>query len=406
MMRSAWSFLMRILLGVALACSAAGCQSVQPYEKPLPLVDVHSISTYTPSEGLRYSAVIKPATQLELAFRVGGYVNHIHEVKGVDGRLRLVQAGDLVKGGTLLAGVRQGDYATRLRQCRAAIAENHAVQQQSRARLAQCLASLEGAQLNFDRGRAIWENNSLTKPEYDALKTKLDVSKSMVDEAQSQILVDEATAKRLEAQVEEARLTLADCSLMAPSDCIVVKRNIEVGSLVASGSVAFVLADTSLVKAVFGVPDVMLNDLFVGQRLNVTTESLPGFQLPGQISSVSPAADPKSRVFEIEVTVPNPEFRLKIGMIASLTVQPRTARKPSIVVPLAAIVRPADQSDGYAVFVVEEKDGKALARQRNVALGESFGNMIAVTEGVSIGDRVVTTGSARISDGAQIDITP
>jgi multidrug efflux pump subunit AcrA (membrane-fusion protein) len=104
--------------------------------------------------------------------------------------------------------------------------------------------------------------------------------------------------------------------------------------------------------------------------------------------------------------VPNPEFKLKIGMIASLVVQPKSARQPAISVPLSAVVRSNKDANSYAVFVIEQQDGKFLAKQRRVTLGESFGNMIAVTGGLSVGDRVVTTGSARIADGELVNISP
>jgi len=406
MNRSFCFCLANVLLAIAAACSLAACQSVETYEKHLALVGTQSIKVQAPREGVRYSAVIKPSSQVDLAFRVGGYINQIHMVSNGHGGKRLVQSGDAVKKGTLLARVRQGDYAARTRQCQAAIAESRATQRQSRSRLAECLASLEEAQLNFDRGRILWDSNSLTKPDYDALKAKLEVSQSRVEEARARILVDKATESRLGAQFDEARLTLADCSLTAPSDCLVLKRNIEEGSLVTSGSVAYVVADTSSVKAAFGVPDVMLKELFAGQQLNVFTESLPGCKFPGRVSSISPEADPKSRVFEVEVTIPNPLLKLKIGMIASLTVQPGVVRAPAMSVPLSSVVRSSQNANGYAVFVVEEKDGKFWARQRNVALGESFGNMIAVTKGLSLGDRVVTSGSARIADGEQVNISP
>src|SRR5262249_36086018 len=139
-------------------------------------------------------------------------------------------------------------------------------EQQSRSQLAECLAALEEARLNFDRGTTLWESNSLTKPDYDALKAKLEVSQSKVEEARARILAAKATESRLAAQSDEARLTLGDCALTAPGNCLVLKRNIETGSLVNPGDVAFIVADTSSIKAAFGVPDTD-----AGEHLRGTT---------------------------------------------------------------------------------------------------------------------------------------
>ena len=111
-------------------------------------------------------------------------------------------------------------------------------------------------------------------------------------------------------------------------------------------------------KAVFGVPDVMVPRLQLGSALVVSTEALPGVQFRGQLSRISPAADPKSRVFEIELTIPNPHDQLKIGSIGALEMVEERGAAPVAVVPLAAVVRSKDDPTGYAVFVVQEQEGK------------------------------------------------
>ena len=118
-----------------------------------------------------------------------------------------------------------------------------------------------------------------------------------------------------------------------------------------------------------------------------------------------PAADAKSRVFEIEVTIPNPHQALKSGMIAALEVAAAPAQ-PVTVVPVSAIVRARDQSGQYAVFVVEENGGQAVAHSRTVKLGEALGNTMVVLEGLSAGERVITTGATLTLDGQRVQVIP
>src|SRR4030095_5568357 len=127
---------------------------------------------------------------------------------------------------------------------------------------------------------------------------------------------------------------------------------------------------------------------------------------PGTDHGVSPSGDPRSRVFNIEVTVPNQQQQLKAGMIASLQT---SGEKPSEQVPtvaLGAIMRSQNNPKGYAVFVVEKSAGKTMARLRDVQLGEVYGNTIVATAGLRPGDQVVVTGGTLLRDGDPVAIIP
>src|SRR5262249_57193694 len=109
-----------------------------------------------------------------------------------------------------------------------------------------------------------------------------------------------------------------------------IDRKIEMGALVSQGVTGFVLADLSFVKAAFGVPDLALQSLKLGDTLQITTDALPGTEFSGHISRISPSADQNSRVFDVEVTIPNIGGRLKPGLIAPLTVTEGPARQGSV----------------------------------------------------------------------------
>ena len=94
---------------------------------------------------------------------------------------------------------------------------------------------------------------------------------------------------------------------------MILKRTVEVGALAGPTSPAFTVADTRVVKVVFGVPDVIVARLKPGGRLTIQAEALPGATLQGQITRISPSADPNSRVFEVEAALPNPGERHEGG---------------------------------------------------------------------------------------------
>ena len=93
-----------------------GCGQAEKAEPPPTPVGVRPAEAYQGNGEVRYSANIQPYAHVELAFKSGGYLTNILQVKGVDGRMRNVQEGDYVKRGAVLAQVRQSDYEAKLAQ--------------------------------------------------------------------------------------------------------------------------------------------------------------------------------------------------------------------------------------------------------------------------------------------------
>ncbi|HYA96548.1 MAG TPA: efflux RND transporter periplasmic adaptor subunit [Methylomirabilota bacterium] len=370
----AWGLLAvtALMAGLAAACR----DTALPAPPPTP-VRVGLAGIYDQSSGLRYSANIEAFTQVSLAFKSGGYVDRVAERTGADGRKRLLQAGDRVARGEVLAHVRDAEYADRVNS--------------AKAQLRQARAGYDKAKLDFERASNLLKSDSVTKVQYDAAKAAYDSDAAAVENAQ--------------AGLQQATTAFNDCSLKSPLDGWVLTRQVEVGTLAGTGTPGFVLADIRLVKAVFGVPDTRINDARLGAPQTITTTSLPG-EFHGRITSVSPSADPKSRVFSVEVTIPNPGERLKPGMIATLTLAGSKLAEPPTVVALSAVVRSSQHADGFAVFVVSEQGGKTVARERFVEIGDALGNMITVLKGLKPGDPVVISGGTLLKDGDEIKVIP
>lgn len=365
-----WLFLAILFIGCGVA--------EKPEPPPIPVV-VSPAEAYQGNGEVRYAANIQPYARVDLAFKSGGYLIKILQVKGVDGRRRNVQEGDYVKRGSVLAQVRQSDYEAKLAQ---------AAGQAAAAR-----AALEHASLDLARARNLYAANSMTKADYDKVLARYGEAAGALT----------ATG----AQVKEARIALEDTKLKAPTAALILKRKVEVGDLVNAGTVGFTLANTEEVKVVFGISDLMLKHVKLGDRLAVTTEALRGRQFRGQVTAISPSADPKSRVFDVEITIPNPDQDLKVGMIAAVAVATDQAPTTATVVPLTAVMRSPTNPQGYALFVVEEKDSKQIARLRDhIELAEVFGNKITVTKGVKVGEPVIVTGATLVTDGQRVKIIP
>ncbi len=362
---------------LAAALAAGACTTPPAYEQPLLPVTVSQVQSTATGTAVRYSATVKPSVEVGLAFRVAGYVDDILTVRDDRGRLRGVQEGDRVQEGAALARVRQSDYQQKVEQIRAGLAEAQ--------------AGYENAKVDYDRAARLFEQRSLTKPELDGAKARMEAMAAKVEGAR--------------AGLREAEILLSDVVLRAPMSGVVLKRLIERGSLVAPGTPAFVIADTSSVKVAFGVPDVVVTQLKIGRPLRLTFEALKDQAFDGRITSIAPAPDPVSRVYQIEITVPNRQGTLEVGFIAVLQLADAPGQMVNTV-PLEAIVKPASGSAEYAVFVLDEQKDQQVARLRPVKLGDVLGNAIIVTDGLSVGQRVIVRGATLVVDGQRVRALP
>jgi multidrug efflux system membrane fusion protein len=365
------------LLGATLVVGLTACKQQDAAEAlPLP-VHTALVQAVAVGNGAKYSANIVPYAQVTLAFQSGGYVDSIRQVKSPGGGMRNIDQGDWVQKGTVLAVVRQQDYLDKV--------------QQAKAQLARAQAEYEKAKLSFDRVSALYGSQSATKPDYDSARAQLASTTASVSGAQ--------------AELSQANVALAYCSLQAPFNGWIVSRNVDLGTLVGPATNGFTLADTQSVKAVFGVPDISISRVRLGQHLAITTDSFPT-QFAGRVSAISPAADPKSRVFSVEVTIPNLHDRLKSGMIASLALDGSQLAQSVLAVPLSAVIRDPDRGNNFAVMIAEGGGDTQTARLRAVELGDIYGNMIAAKGGLNSGESVITSGVGLIKNGDKVRIIP
>ncbi len=392
-----------LIAALALCGALASCGKEQKVETPITPVQVDVVRTYSTSGTVRYSASIVADEPVSLAFKNSGYIVAIHQVQGIDGRLRNVQEGDWVEAGTVLARIRDNDYITVVEQAKSQLAETKSALAATESQLAGAKATLLKAGEDYDRAVNLFNAQSMTQSDFEQAKTRLDTSQSQVDTLQSQVEATRSKIRLAQAQLEQAVIVLGDCYLKAPRRGQILQSKIEVGDMAGAGMVAFVLSDTSTVKTIFGVPDRTLSKVHLGEKLTITTEGLPGQEFPGTVSRIYPAADSTSRVFDVELTLPNPKHLLKVGMIAALELVEEKALEPVTVVPLNAIIRNKDNPQAFAVMVVTDETGRSVAHSRTVTLGDAYGDLIVVS-GVQPGERVVTTGGTMVRDGESVRI--
>src|SRR5215469_1860345 len=280
----------------------AGCAKQSVPEPVVQTVTAGVAEQIQPDVPARYSASIEPFAQVDLAFKSGGIIEQIDQVRAADGRMRNVEAGDRVSRDTQLAQVRPLDYQHRLESAEAQRRQSEAQLAQAQAQLAQARANFSEAEIEYTRDSNLFQSASLVKPQLDQTKGRYESLRAGVTAAEEAV---KAAAANAHVAVTDANLSLSDTSLRAPFTGWITARNVDRGSIVGGAVVGFSMIDTHAVKAVFAVPDTSLSKIRMGQRQTVMLYAL-GHQAPGIVTAISPQADPKSRVFSIEVTLENP----------------------------------------------------------------------------------------------------
>ncbi len=339
-----------------------GCHNEPALPAKAPIaVRLADVTLYQSSEGLRYSASLVPYSQVDVAFRTTGYITEVKQVKSAKG--------------TVLAQIRRQDL------------KNQA--DESGAQVDAAVAQHTQAEQDFNRAKALDATQSVTKPDYDQAQARFDSTL--------------ATVNQSKAAQRQAQLTLSDSQLEAPLSGFILARNIDIGTLASPSSAAFTIADTSAVKATFGVPEDALTLVHLGQALTLQLQN-DAAQYSGRVTSISPSAEARSRVFTVEVTLSNRQNKLRPGMIASVELGgKRETSQPSV--PLSAIVPYPGESGQFAVVVADQQSGQWKAHVRKVTVGATHGSSVSVT-GVHAGEKVAAIGAQLLQDGDSLSVIP
>lgn len=223
------------MIGLLMVTLLMGCSGEKAVEKPITPVQVSTVQMYSTSGAVRYSASVVADEPVSLAFKNGGYVVAIHQVRDVSGRMRNVQAGDWVPAGTVLARVREDDYEAVVNQAKSQLAEARSALSATEFQLVGAKATLLKAREDYERAKNLFNSQSYTKSDFEQAQTKLDNSQSQVDALQSQVEASRSKVGLAQAQLDQANISFGDCSLKAPRKGQVLQRNIELGNMASRG---------------------------------------------------------------------------------------------------------------------------------------------------------------------------
>jgi membrane fusion protein (multidrug efflux system) len=269
----------------------------------------------------------------------------------------------------------------------------------------------------FAQGRPIDEGEPVAQGDV-LIQLNRDILQAEVDRAEAQFAYDQSEFERLGGmqptgattarEVNEARTKMAvsqsvlkiareqldRTTIRSPVSGVVNRMLREAGEYVQAGTEVAEIVEIDPVKVVVDVPERDVPHLAIGHVAKVLPDS-NGDPLTGRISYIGELADPLTRSTRAEITMPNPEYRLRSGQIVRVRLS-RGLRRNVVMIPLMAVM-PLEK--GYEVFVV--RDG--LAESRKVELGFIRQDRVRV-EGLAEGDQLIVQGHRLVATGQKVNV--
>ncbi|MDR3747233.1 MAG: efflux RND transporter periplasmic adaptor subunit [Acidobacteriota bacterium] len=349
-----------LVLLAALGLAACGRSTAAgPQGMPPAPVKVHQVENSEVGNTSEYVATIKSRNSATIMSDVEGWIFGIH-----------VHSGDFVKRGQTLM-----EIDPRRQQASVSSQESQRASKQ---------AALDWAKFQLTRSKTLYESGVVSKQDLDQAQTTYD---SAV-----------ADVKSMDAQVNQQQVQLKYYSVFAPTDGIVGDIPVHVGDRVTNTTPLTTIDERSGLEVYISIPSERAHEIKMGAPVDVLDNS-GKVLLQTQVYFISPQIETSTQ----SVLAKAPADKAANVLRAMQLVRARItwSTHSGITVPVVAVARVSGQ---FFAFVAEQDNGKIVARQRPLQLGEIVGNDYVVLSGLQPGDNVIVAGTQSLADGAPVAI--
>ncbi|WP_454915391.1 efflux RND transporter periplasmic adaptor subunit [Xanthobacter sediminis] len=340
---------------VALSVSACGEEKTAAAPEIRPVRTVVATNRAA-GDALSLTGHVEAENEASYGFRIGGRIVE-----------RLVNVGDAVKPGQVMARLDPQDEQNAVRSAQAALSAAN--------------ANLTQARNQYERQRQLLARGFTPRAQYEQAEQAFLTARSQVEDT--------------EARLRIAEDRLGHTELKADSAGVVTQRRAEPGEVVQAGQVVVQVARQDGRDAVFEVPAQALTATSGDPEVAVSLTGDPAVTALGRVREIAPQADPVTRTFRVRVGLIDPPAAMRLGTTVTGRVVVDTG--PVIEVPASALTR---LNDRPAVWVV---DPKALTVSlRNVEVLRFTPASVAVAEGLKPDEIVVTAGVQALHPGQKV----
>ena len=345
-----------VVAATLVAALLSGCDKPAPTPpQPRP---VRAVTVARPQAGEAFSLTgqVRAKDQVNLAFRLDGRVVE-----------RLVNVGDVVRKGQVIARLDPNDVQNALRSAQASFASAQ--------------ATLNQARLTFWRQQELLKNGNTPR--------------AMFDDAQRALLTAQAQSDSAQAQLHTAQDQLSYTTLSADAAGAVTATGGQSGEVVHAGQMIAQLAYEGARDAVFDVPELIIRTGPRDPVVQIALTNDPRVKATGRVREVAPQADSATRTFQVKVAIIDPPPAMRLG--ATVTGSILLATPAGIQIPASALT----EANGHpAVWVVDPKS--ETVSLRNVDVAQYDPATVLVSKGLTTGDCVVTAGAQTLRPGQSV----
>jgi HlyD family secretion protein len=372
---------------VLVCCWIGGCSSAKDEGEAAPSVTVQvaTVESKAIQRKVSADAVLYPLEQAAIVPKIVAPVKKFY-----------VNRGSAVHAGQLLAELESQDLSGAVTENQGgyiqAQAGYDAATQKAQQDLDLAKQELDAAQKLYDSRQALYKQGAVSAKDVDDASVSLTQAKNQYGVAQKQFDLKTAEGQLTAAKGKSAsaEAALSYSKIVSPIDGVVTDRPFNPGETPAVGSALITVMNLSQVVARAHISPQEAASMKVG---DAATVSMPGVEgdVRGKVTLVSPALDPNSTTVEIWVQSANPKGQLKPGASARITIVTENKSR-AVVVPSAALLT---GGDGATSVITLDSNNKP--HKQDVKVGIRDTDAVEITEGVKVGDRVVTTGAFELS---------
>lgn len=387
-----------LLLSLSSACSKTpdtteGADKESQLEEKITNVRVIQVKPGRFVSSLELTGTAEPWKSVTIAAELGGKLDSLRLSEG-----QTVKLGQMVAGVDSKALLAQRDQATanlRLNQVQEKWQQRNQTKQVSLAE-----SQYDNTASTFARQQKLYQEQVVSAQNFDNAKSNLTNAKLQLEVQQisrsSTVEVNQEQTKVAASNLRLANVNLAKAIVTSPISGYVNRVHVEQGEFVSPGAPIADVVQISPIKVVVGIPEREIGSIQLGQAVNVSFDAIPDVKIKGFVKFIAATADGASKTFPVQVQVPNPDLKIKGGMIGRVSFE-RDRESQAIVIPQDTVI---DQADGRYVFI--EEDGKA--KKVKVELGQRDGSQVVVTSGLKGGDSVISFGQRNLINGQKINV--
>ena len=354
-------------------------------ERGLPRLAVMRVERGPAQNEIRLPGTMQALTEAPILARTDGYLKR-----------RLVDIGDRVREGQVLAEIDAPEVDQQIRQAEAAIEQAAAAAEQAQANLEQGRANRELARITAERTQQLTERGISPRQEGDQSRAQLNAQDASVQALEKAILAQRSNLAAAKANLARLQELQGYRLVKAPFDGVITLRNVDVGALVSTGNtLLYRIAQIGTLRTYVNVPQAYVTTVRVGQPAALSVSHFPGRRFRGTVARTANALDPATRTMLVEVDVPNADGALFPGTYAEVDLS-GSRTNPPLVVPAAAILF---RTDGAQVAVVQADDTVHLQK---ITVGRDYGDRVEILQGVEEGATIVAAPGDSAREGAKI----